>query len=146
MRKIVAAVDFSNATEAVVANAVAYAKALGASVDLLNVVFVPRDVVGGGMLYIDEEKIRQDLDRHAREEMGKWERKVRDQGVEVSAHVVAGHPEVEIPAYADKAGAGMLVIATHGRTGLAHLLIGSVAEKVVRSSKVPVLVVRAGGK
>lgn len=146
MQKIVAAIDFSNATEAVVSHAIAYAKALGASLDLLNVVFVPRDVVGGGMLYIDEEKIRQDLDRHAREEMAKWEKKVRDGGVEVVSHIAAGHPEVEIPAYAEKAGAGMLVIATHGRTGLAHLLIGSVAEKVVRTSKIPVLVVRAGVK
>ena len=143
MKKIVAAVDFSAATDRVLAAAIGYAKAFGASLDLVHVVFVPRDVVGGGMLYIDEDKIRADLDRHAKSELAECAKKVEAEGVEVATHILAGHPEVEIPDYADKVEAGLLVLATHGRTGLAHLLIGSVAEKVIRAARVPTLIVPA---
>jgi nucleotide-binding universal stress UspA family protein len=45
---------------------------------------------------------------------------------------------------AGDAGSDLIVLGTHGRTGLAHLLIGSVAEKVVRKSPVPVLTIRPG--
>lgn len=143
MQKIVAAVDFSAATDRVLRAAVGYAKAFGAPLEIVHVVFVPRDVVGGGMLYLDEEKIRADLDRHARSELAKCVDRIREEGVEISTRILTGHPELEIPRYAEGAGAGLLIVATHGRTGLAHLLIGSVAEKVVRASKVPVLVVPA---
>jgi len=78
----------------------------------------------------------------ARDRIEGWAAKVRAEGVEVETHIRAGHPDVEIGKYADDTEADLLVIGTHGRTGLAHLLIGSVAEKVVRTSKVPVLVVR----
>lgn len=54
-----------------------------------------------------------------------------------------GDPATEILAAAEEMNAAMIVMGTHGRTGLAHLFLGSVAEKVVRKSKVPVLTVRA---
>lgn len=54
-----------------------------------------------------------------------------------------GDPATEILAAAEEMNAAMIVMGTHGRTGLAHLFLGSVAEKVVRKSKVPVLTVRS---
>lgn len=54
-----------------------------------------------------------------------------------------GDPATEILAAAAELKAKMIVLGTHGRQGLAHLLLGSVAEKVVRRSPVPVLTVRA---
>ncbi len=55
--------------------------------------------------------------------------------------VACGDPATEIEAEAAKCGASMIVMGTHGRTGLQHLVMGSVAEGVVRHATVPVLVV-----
>jgi nucleotide-binding universal stress UspA family protein len=59
--------------------------------------------------------------------------------------VVEGSPKTEIIQYARKRNIDLIVIATHGRTGLAHVLIGSVAETVVRTAPCPVLTVRPEG-
>ena len=59
------------------------------------------------------------------------------------AKVATGRPADEIVAYADKVGARMIVMATHGYSGLQHLLIGSTAEGVVRHAGCPVLTVRS---
>jgi len=59
--------------------------------------------------------------------------------------VKVGVPAVEISSTAAEVGAQLIVMATHGRRGLAHFVLGSVAERVVRESRVPVLTIRAGG-
>jgi len=58
--------------------------------------------------------------------------------------LVEGSPGREILAYADEVGADLIVMGTHGRGGIDRLLLGSVAERVVRSADVPVLTVRVG--
>ena len=59
--------------------------------------------------------------------------------------VVEGSPKVEIVRYARTQEIDLIVLATHGRSGLAHILIGSVAESVVRTAPCPVLTVRPEG-
>jgi universal stress protein A len=59
--------------------------------------------------------------------------------------VVEGSPKVEIIQYARKHNIDLIVLATHGRTGLPHVLMGSVAESVVRTAPCPVLTVRPEG-
>ena len=61
---------------------------------------------------------------------------------EVSARILFGDPGHEIANYAEQIGADLIVMPSHGRTGLAHLLIGSVAERVVRLAHCGVLVLR----
>ena len=56
--------------------------------------------------------------------------------------VRVGKAQVEIPRFATEAGIDLIVMATHGRTGFAHVLMGSVAEKVVRTSSVPVMTIK----
>lgn len=56
--------------------------------------------------------------------------------------VKTGNPIVEIRRFAEQEGADIIVMATHGRTGLRHMMMGSVAEKVVRLSSIPVLTVK----
>ncbi len=63
-------------------------------------------------------------------------------GTPASTYVVIGKPVEEILRFADEHKAELLVLGTHGRSGLTHLLIGSVAERVVRSAKAPVLTIR----
>jgi universal stress protein A len=70
----------------------------------------------------------------------KWEA-----GRTVVKAMVEGSPKVEIIAYARKHNIELIVLATHGRTGLAHVLMGSVAESVVRTAPCPVLTVRPEG-
>jgi nucleotide-binding universal stress UspA family protein len=67
----------------------------------------------------------------------------RRPGVEVGAMLRQGSAWSEIAAAASETNAGLVVIGTHGRRGLAHALLGSVAEKVVRTAPCPVLTVRA---
>jgi nucleotide-binding universal stress UspA family protein len=66
-------------------------------------------------------------------------------GQRVVQVVVEGSPNVEIVRYARQEKIDLIVLATHGRTGVAHLLIGSVAESVVRTAPCPVLTVRPEG-
>jgi universal stress protein A len=67
------------------------------------------------------------------------------EGRSVVKAMVEGSPKVEIVAYARKHQIDLIVLATHGRSGLAHVLMGSVAESVVRTAPCPVLTVRPEG-
>jgi universal stress protein A len=67
--------------------------------------------------------------------------RVRARGLECSGASETGRTDAEIVDYARKRGAGMIVVGSHGRHGLSHALMGSVAEKVVRHAPCPVLVV-----
>lgn len=66
-------------------------------------------------------------------------------GTETASVIRGGDPKAQIVAYAEEAELDLIVMGTHGRTGLDHYLIGSVAEKVVRRSPVPVMTVRLDG-
>lgn len=65
-----------------------------------------------------------------------------DHGVTVETDTAIGHPDTAIVNYADENEFDLVVIGSHGRDGAARVLLGSVAEKVVRRSPTPVLVVR----
>ena len=77
---------------------------------------------------------------HAKEALTHWLAKDRYQGVTIEA--VVGDPGHEVADYAQRVGADLIVLPSHGRTGLRRMLIGSVAERVVRLSHCPVLVMR----
>jgi nucleotide-binding universal stress UspA family protein len=89
---------------------------------------------------IDEEARRAEIEKSVRERFAGSEYR----GIRVE--VIFGDPGTEITILAKKIGAGLIVMPSHGRTGLAHLLIGSVAERVVRHAPCPVLVLRGDWK
>ena len=66
-------------------------------------------------------------------------------GADLKAEVIMGKPADSIAEYAEKHGVDLIVIATHGRSGVSRWVHGSVADKVLRSACVPVLMVRAPG-
>jgi nucleotide-binding universal stress UspA family protein len=80
--------------------------------------------------------------KQVQEELDGFIKGIDTQGLKVSSSLCEGVPYVEIVRVAQDTGADLVVIGTHGRTGLAHLLLGSVAERVVRTSTAPVLVIR----
>lgn len=81
-----------------------------------------------------EQNIRKTLDEHVPADMV------------VRSSVLLGEPHRTIIDFVEEKNIDLIVMATHGRTGFAHLLLGSVAEKVLRHSPVPVLTVPAAGK
>ena len=62
--------------------------------------------------------------------------------INITTGSYAGFPHVEIINSAKESNADMIVMGTHGRTGLSHVILGSVAERVIRISDIPVLTVR----
>ncbi|MFC7134965.1 MULTISPECIES: universal stress protein [Salinibaculum] len=68
----------------------------------------------------------------------------RADGVDVETTIIEGSPSREIVHYAEDTSCDVVVMGTHGRDGVSRLLLGSVAERVVRSSPVPVLTIRVG--
>lgn len=143
IRRILVATDFSAPSETALNYARAMARAFGAELRVLHV-FEPlwltsADLVGGGVAVANmvqglEETARKQLDESVTEED---RRELRAEAVMVTSE----SPAREIARYASEEHADLLVIGTHGRSGLTRLLIGSVAEKVVRLAPCPVLTV-----
>jgi nucleotide-binding universal stress UspA family protein len=71
------------------------------------------------------------------------ERLTADKYREIQVDVEIGDPGYRIAEFAQRNGAELIVVSSHGRTGLAHMLLGSVAERVLRLSHCPVLVIRS---
>ena len=88
----------------------------------------------------------EDMQKSASKEMEKWAIEAGARVKDVEKIVERGVPFVEIIRTAKEKNADMIVIGTHGRTGIDHMLFGSTAEKVVRKAPCPVLTVRIAGR
>ncbi len=88
------------------------------------------------------DEIAESLARRAEESFPEFFPEHERAGLDVSFRIEFGVPHDEIVRVATELPAGLVCIATHGRTGAAHLLIGSVAEKVIRGCPCPVLVTK----
>lgn len=88
------------------------------------------------------ESITAALEDEGEEATGEIASQLQDAGVEVETNVEEGVPHKTILSYADEKDVDLIVMGTHGKTGLDRLLLGSVTEKVVRASERPVLTVR----
>ena len=129
--------DFSTASDAAVPHAEALARQSSAELLVLHVQEPPL-AYGTGELYYglpepDSELIQKMLDAV----------KPADPGVPCRHRLAMGDPAAEILRIAAAEGAEMIVMGTHGRTGLFRALMGSVAEAVVRRAPCPVLIYRA---
>ncbi len=77
--------------------------------------------------------------------MNKKADRLKKEGLSAQAKVVSGNPADEILGYAKKNQVDLIVMSTHGRSGISRWAFGSVAEKVLRHSTIPVLIVSAPG-
>lgn len=89
--------------------------------------------------------IREILIKEGKEATARLEALAKKAGVAAEKSVIEGNPGEEIIRFAQENGASLIVMGSVGKTGLDRFLLGSVAEKVVRNSKVPVLTVPGGG-
>src|SRR5512136_729601 len=88
--------------------------------------------------------IRELLLKEGKEALKQVEDLAKEKGVSLESVAVEGNPGSEIISYAESAGSDIIILGAVGRTGLDKFLLGSVAEKVVRNSKIPVLTVPRG--
>ncbi len=141
IKRILVPIDFSDCAKKALQYALPLAKEHEAAITLLHVMAAPSYPIGefGGLEYATLQADTSDLIDKKLAALA-----VDEGGGEVSLDTVVrtGSPAAEIIDVARVLPADVIVISTHGRTGLKHVLLGSVAEQVVRHAPCPVLVVR----
>ena len=133
-------VDLSVISEKLVPYAVALAEKLGAQIHLL---FVLEDIHHYAGLYVPHpslDTLETDLKKAALEKLKDFQDE-HLYGKRIQSSVLVGNPAEEIIRYASDNDMDFILMGTHGRKGLDRFIFGSVAEKVVKSSPVPVLTV-----
>jgi universal stress protein A len=142
LRRIVAPVDFSACSRRALEWAIDFAEAFGAKVEALHVItpppYLPLDLaIVGDMLEEHQAQVARGMETLVKELSA-------GRSVAVSVRIETGIPVDVIALVAENA--DLLVMGTHGRTGLSHLILGSVAERALRVADCPVITVppRAG--
>lgn len=142
INKILIPTDFSSFSLAALEYVASLAVLYDARIYLLHV--VPEDVLVAPYPNVDlnSETIFRDTTEKAQEQMQHFVSDHFKHLHNINQVMRCGEPSNEIVKFVKEEGIDLIVMATHGRTGLAHMLMGSVAEKVVRRSTVPVLTVK----
>jgi len=141
-KNILYAVDFSESSDYAFGYAFSLARKFSARLNIIHVINEPVDLRGFYVPHISFEKLEEEIEQGAQKMMESFCRShIRDYE-QVSTFIVPGIPYDEIIKKAAEISADLIVMGTHGRSGLDHVLFGSTAEKVVRKSKIPVMTVR----
>lgn len=142
IKNILVPIDFSTSSYQVFELGHCLAKQNGANLHLIHVI---------DPVYCEEPQpkiteadfIRKIRFENAREELRKFKFEVPHSEVEITEVLVEGIPHKEILSYASQNDIDMIVIASHGWTNLSHMLMGSIADKIMRQSGVPVICVKS---
>ena len=144
LKNIVVATDFSEPSDAALAYGRALARTFGATLHLVHVVDnVPTLVYGAEAYAVSMPELQQEVENAARTQLA--DLLVDNDRPPLPARAVlltSNAPAAAIVDYAKGERIDLIVAGTHGRGGVAHLLMGSVAERVVRTAPCPVLTVR----
>jgi nucleotide-binding universal stress UspA family protein len=137
-KEILAATDFSEGSDEAVAAAIDLAKRTGANLQIVHVLENGADQFPLGLAsYEDRASLFSSLDRELARRADWAER----EGVACQTRIVEQDAVGGILLAAREIGAGLIVVGTHGRRGIAHALMGSVAERIVQRAACPVLTV-----
>ncbi|MCO6459591.1 MAG: universal stress protein [Pirellulaceae bacterium] len=141
IRKILFPTDFSHSGDAALHFATSLARDSGASLIIVHVEEPPVAYGGGEMYYGIPEPATEDLKRMLEQV------KPTDPNVPYEHRLITGDPSTAVAKLAESEGVDLIIMGTHGRTGISRLLMGSVAEAVVRRAPCPVLTYKQpGGK
>lgn len=141
-KTILFANDFAETSEEVFDYALSLARKYGAKLLIVHVINEPVDLRGFYVPHISFENLEKEIVEGAEKMMDKFCRtKVKD-FADYETMILSGIPYEEIIKKAEEAQASLIVMGTHGRRGLDHMLFGSTAERVVRGAGCPVLTVR----
>jgi nucleotide-binding universal stress UspA family protein len=135
-RKILFPTDFSHTGDAALDSATSLARERGAMLLIVHVEEPPAAYGGGEMYYGMPDPATEDLEKMLAEVVP------TDSSVPHEHRLITGDPAVAIARLAEQEGVELIVMGTHGRTGLLRLLMGSVAEAVVRRATCPVLTLK----
>lgn len=143
LRRVLYATDFSPASRPALALAMRLARHDGARLLVVHVLTPPSPfAANGGPAPSSYLELLHRTRRAARHELAAWLARVRGAGLRAQARRVEGNPSEQIVRLAGRWHADLIVIGTHGRTGVRRFMMGSVAERVVQRSPRPVLTVR----
>jgi len=144
-KRVLFATDFSSGSEHALETATSFARHYGAELLMVHVVTVwDYDPANPEWRFppLPAEHVSE-IESHGRDRLEESEQSVAGEGLQVRTLLVRGFdPGLEIVRTAEEEGADLIVMATHGRTGVSHLVIGSTAEKVVRYAACPVITVK----
>ncbi|MCL5023352.1 MAG: universal stress protein [Nitrospirae bacterium] len=133
---ILVATDGSRYSQAAADSAIKFAQSYGGQLKIVSVVDVPAE------FYAEAPNAVDDMIRKAKEYVKGIKLRAESAGIEADSFVGEGEAHQVITDLAGKEKANVIIMSSHGRTGLKRLLMGSVAEKVIGRSRCPVLVVR----
>lgn len=139
IKKILFPTDFSDTSKLAMEYAIEFAREFDAELEIVHVLFDESQIVAFYLPQVTFQNLDKELEESAQKQLDAFTDsypKLKD--VKYSIKLLKGTPFVEIVAEAKSCEADMIVIGTHGRTGLEHVLFGSTAEKVVRKSPCPV--------
>jgi len=142
IKKILIPIDFSDYSKAALKYSVSFAKVFNAELILIYVVepvIYPPDFSMGQVAL---PTVDLDLNTRAKEELDKLVKTEINSTLKARTTVRTGKPFVEIIECAKEEDIDLIIIATHGHSGVEHILFGSTAEKVVRKAPCPVLTLR----
>ena len=142
VKKILVPVDFSEPSRTALRAACGIARRYGAQITLLNVYQIPGFVYPDGFMPASPDTMRELIEQTETALATQKASAERDGVASVVTKASEGAPFAEILGEAEAGAYDLIVMGTHGRTGLSHTFLGSVAENVVRRALCPVLTVR----
>ena len=142
IQTILVPVDFSSHSEKAVDYAVSIAKRFGAKMHLLHCYQIN---LGSISPYgpVMPDNLGDEIRKAAEQKLSEWHERLVKQGIECAEHLSPLFPPEGIADTAADVGADLIVMGTRGLTGFKHVLLGSVAERTVRTAPCPVLTVKA---
>ena len=141
VQRILVPVDFSEHAGPVLEWASHMARQHGSRLLLLHVYHLPVEFQQLEGAYLPPD-FWSNVKKEAEQQLARYGEDLRERGLEVEEIVRGGYPATVIVDEADSLEADLIVIGTHGHTGFKHLLLGSVAERVVQKAPCPVLTVK----
>ena len=148
-KHIMVPLDGSELAECVLGHVVAVAKGCAVPKVTLIRVVTPITIYGtefeGSIGLPELQKVEQENVVSARKYMDKQAALLKEKGIDAHTEVFFGNVLESLTEYAEKNQVDLIIIATHGRSGISRWVWGSVADRILRSAKVPVLMVRPPG-
>ncbi len=144
VKKIACAIDFSDASDKALSTASMLARRLGAELHLVHVCATLAYAIASESYTVKPDLVRE-LKAHLKTELDALAAAQARPDLKVTSQLIEGVPYKAIQEAARTSHCDMIVVGTHGRTGFEHLLLGSVAERVVRTSTLPVITVHPQG-
>ncbi|NQT97523.1 MAG: universal stress protein [Candidatus Marinimicrobia bacterium] len=141
IKKILVSTDFSGYSRVAFPKAIALARKFEASISLLHViqpVITPSEYTWG----VQPVELQREHEQHCHSAIKKLISEQFPADLKVAGHILHGIPFKEIINFSRDEKIDLIVISTHGLSGISHIIFGSTAEKIVRKSVCPVLVVR----